>query len=61
VKQDVAEVKMSIYTKGPSFTTRRRLISVWTVSLLGMVCEKMTERVEVVREPEDDSLFIMNR
>ena len=48
MKQDVAEVKMSIYTKGPSFTTRRRLISVWTVSLLGMVCEKMTERVEVL-------------
>ncbi len=54
--EEMTQVKMSMNGRDPSFKTRTRRIRVrWTV------CEKMTERVEVVREPEDDSLFIMNR
>jgi hypothetical protein len=45
----MTQVKMSMNGRDPSFKTRTRRIRVrWTV------CEKMTERVEVVREPEDD-------
>jgi hypothetical protein len=55
IKRELAEVKMSMIRKSSQDRNQKKMYQCKdSVTVLGMLCEKMAERVEVARQEEED-------